>query len=346
MNSHLLSFGSTHHTKDITDFALAPGLVYSSSLDQTVRIWDVDSGEHLHCASFDSAVQKIGVFWNKFNGDEEFYSHRLASAANHEGPMFGVGLSSGKWTVQRRHVAAAANPIGTGTGGSRGANNMTKFETLKSGAGLASSRHYKADASKRGKSAPRPDDDAILVTNTKRQKLNTVEHLMRKFEYRKALDHALSCTGSHNSSSSVPQTNSDNKNSINKDGKEIANKKPAGSYGGAAPGYSLAFLDELLARNALRQAVANRSEASCIEILHFVLRMIPATTHQDSQTFRNIILHLFNELIDTNPCLHTASSPAVVDLLQKIQAKIKEELALQKHVMNPMVGILDTLLSQ
>merc|ERR1712194_472052 len=107
--------------------------------------------------------------------------------------------------------------------------------------------------------------------------------------------------------------------------------------------YALGLLDELSNRNALRQSVMGRPESSCIHLLHWLHRVIALP---EAETFRQLLQKLFHHLVEENGCLHSAASPAVLDLLQKIRRTVRAELSLQQKQLVPLLAALDTLLTQ
>eukprot|EP00392_Amoebophrya_sp_AT5.2_P000778 g779.t1 len=279
------AFGSSTHTKELTDCDVSPSGRYllSGSLDSTCRVWD-QSGNHVFSFPHQHSI-KVAKFL-----DEE---------------TIGCGGSSGDWVV-RKKVKQNPNALAkNGEAADAQALPVKKKPAIgnKAPRGLPlTTRYYKRGADVE----PVPGQDDEVVTAHKKLKLSQLEMALKSFEYKKALELAL-LNGSNNLS------------------------------------YALSFLDELESRSATRQAASDLGEEVCLKLLYWILSVIDLP---EAATFRRLILNLFHEICDRNGCVQFAKGKKMLDVLGKIRGKVSGELDLQERTLRPLLGMLDTLLSQ
>ncbi|CAD7930996.1 unnamed protein product [Amoebophrya sp. A25] len=340
-NDGLLScFGSSHHTKELTDVSVSESgdFIVSGSLDHTCRVWDARSYGHVYAFAHESAVSKCS-----FGGSDDFLA---------------VGQQNGRFTV-RKQFKPKRNPDG-----SISTQKITKKKKIVNKAAIGqplTTRYYK-----RGQAAEPEAGDEVVNGLAKKQKLTHVEHSLRKFQYRKALQQAISC----------------------------------GSFS-----YALSFLDELESRSATRQAVSGLSDQELLDLLQWLGRVIdlgeavcfrklianlfeelcraneeqagliaagglvggssgsygsvgPSSGSSSKGRSLNTSSSTTGaapgtsaSAVVTNSITGTASltdskNPFLLRELEVIRGKVNSELNMQQKTLRPLLGILDTLLSQ
>jgi len=97
------------------------------------------------------------------------------------------------------------------------------------------------------------------------------------------------------------------------------------------------FLDEMVQRGALINCIKNQNHAANLSILQWCLSHFPP-----QESVRPLYLDFVHTLLDVDE-VSSCSSPAVLDLMRRLAAKISGELSSQNEL-KPLLGILDASL--
>eukprot|EP00467_Chlorarachnion_reptans_P004287 CAMPEP_0114500584 /NCGR_PEP_ID=MMETSP0109-20121206/8041_1 /TAXON_ID=29199 /ORGANISM="Chlorarachnion reptans, Strain CCCM449" /LENGTH=509 /DNA_ID=CAMNT_0001678253 /DNA_START=62 /DNA_END=1588 /DNA_ORIENTATION=- len=143
-----------------------------------------------------------------------------------------------------------------------------------------------------------PTDQDAFVANKRKKKLQQYDYFMHKFQYKNALDAALQS---------------------------------------AHPNVVTSVLDELMQREGLKIALADRDDKELLPVLSFIVKHVTNPHHADILVHTaNIIIKLYGDV-----CRH---SSVIDDLLIKLKGQIKAELKLHENMLE-IVGSIQLLAS-
>lgn len=315
----VFSFNNTHPVESLAVFP--SGLLLLSAGANEVRLWDLQTGSREPVAVFAAGHAKQIVHVDIDTEASVMMTAALdASVKLHDAKDFRHlwsftlpnPVTCAAWCPDDEAFSCSMGPSwqlrrrpprtqGEGVGGLGGAVVARKRVVV------GSTRYQKRGKRAAPTEADRlmGEDDGTPPPGKKSGKL--IDFHLRKFEYRKALEVVVL----------------------------------QGGEGSASPEIALSFFDELNQRGVMREVLQGHDEASCLNILHWVLRV---ATLGGGTPFRSTALEVLLILVESNPSLSMASSPPVLDILEKIRNKINQELVLQRQVA-PLVGLLDTVLA-
>eukprot|EP00928_Gymnodinium_smaydae_P062048 TRINITY_DN45994_c0_g1_i1.p1 TRINITY_DN45994_c0_g1~~TRINITY_DN45994_c0_g1_i1.p1 ORF type:complete len:531 (+),score=149.86 TRINITY_DN45994_c0_g1_i1:115-1707(+) len=155
----------------------------------------------------------------------------------------------------------------------------------------------------RGTDAQAAEDDEIAdMHRPPKKKLSQINFFLKKFEYRKAIEYMV------------------DRDTSAKD--------------------SLAVVDELLQRGALRASLSNLGEDLCVAVLRWVL-----TSSSSGDTMQeHLVLEVLHTLLDSNECLKPPSTPRLHDAIARLENKVNEELRIQE-ILFETTGMLETVMN-
>eukprot|EP00397_Hematodinium_sp_SG-2012_P041991 GEMP01046365.1.p1 GENE.GEMP01046365.1~~GEMP01046365.1.p1 ORF type:complete len:497 (+),score=95.91 GEMP01046365.1:67-1557(+) len=97
------------------------------------------------------------------------------------------------------------------------------------------------------------------------------------------------------------------------------------------------FLDEMAQRGSLEKCVKNLDQAQSLSVLQWILRHFPP-----AGPYRVLFFDFLNTVLDQE-AFHRCSSPAVVDMIRRIDMKVNQELSNHTEL-KPLLGILDSVI--
>lgn len=147
--------------------------------------------------------------------------------------------------------------------------------------------------------APGPDDEVVETherPGKKRRSEAQVDYFFRKFEHDKVLEYALE-----------PSTSMD---------------------------AALGIFDELLQRGALPKVLEGRDEASCLQIIKYLMKAFGGDSPHQA-----LILEVLHSLLEANQCLQLPLAPALAGALGELDKKVVQEMRVQEALVETM-GVL------
>jgi len=156
----------------------------------------------------------------------------------------------------------------------------------------------------RGRDAEAASDDEVVDfgQKKKRKKISAIDFFLKKFEYRKVCEYMIDI------------------------------QTPARD--------SLAVVDELLQRGALRAALRNLPQELCLAALQWVQRRFGSgDTLQE-----HLLFEALHTLIDSNRCLQPPSTPELTKVVADIEMKVNAEMRMQEALFETS-GMLEMVMN-
>lgn len=269
-----------NHQKTVTSMCFdgSASRLVTGSLDQHVKIYDVQDYKVVHSVKYPAPILSVGL-----SPDD---THLAA------------GMSNGLLSIRQRQIKSSEKAI-----------KKQNQDYIRAGT-------YKYFM--RGQSNTAAKDD-FVVEHTKRQRLKKYDQFMKVFQYSNALDEVL----------------------------RVSIQTPV---------VVAAVLQELIHRDGLKQAITGRDDVSLEPLMRFLIRNI------HHPRFTNLLVDVseavigkFLYMIEYNMLLIVqfvdcytrvfGQSPLIDDLLSRLTVKVKQEIQLQKDLIETM-ATLDMLFTK
>lgn len=154
----------------------------------------------------------------------------------------------------------------------------------------------------RGKDAvPAEEDDIIKSERPAKRKEAKIDYFLRKFEYRKVVEYMTDATVDD----------------------------------------FLSVVEELMQRGALRKALHEVGEDTCVAFLTKLVKC--GTVACTSNMHQSLYFEALHTLLDSNRCLQPPSNPKLLDCISKIEQQVANELKTQESL-TELNGILKTVM--
>ncbi|CAG8468648.1 1854_t:CDS:10 [Ambispora gerdemannii] len=275
-------------------------LILSGSYDKTLKLWDARTNKPVMNMKHDHPIESVLMFpsggvaisaggpifiiWDIIGG-----GRMMRSVSNHQKTITSLCFDSSCTRLLTGSLDRHSddNILVAGMTSSRFGIRQRQIPVQeKSAIALnQAQRKFRRGYFKRGAKYKEIEENTIVIESKKREKIPEYDHFLRNFQYAKALDSSL------------------------KTGVRVV--------------VAISLLQELIRRDGLRQALADRDDASLQPIIHFL------TKHINNPRYTTVLLDIGDLIIDMYSTSFGFTPSPIIEEFGKLYQKVQLELNYQ-----------------